>query len=120
MKNESNIDTINVCRYNISTRQFEWDPEKNKINLAKHGVSFEEASTVFLDINAIYIFDGNHSDAEERFVALGISNESRMLLVCHCYRDNDQITRIITARKAEKDEEQIYYKKYFDPEGNNE
>ena len=113
------VDSNRTCRYNISTNQFEWDTEKNKTNIQKHGVSFEEAATVFDDENIILILDGNHSDEEERFVALGMSAQSRVLLVCHCNRDNDSITRIISARKAESDEEAIYFKNYFGAEGTN-
>ena len=113
------IDKNDYSRYNVSTIQFEWDTDKNKMNITKHGVSFEEAATVFDDENVIIILDGNHSDDEERFVALGMSAQSRVLLVCHCNRDNDCITRIISARKAENDEEGIYFKNYFSTEDSN-
>ena len=88
--------------------QFEWDDNKNELNKAKHGVSFEEASTTFYDENAIVIADPEHSQDEERFVLLGFSAMARMLMVCHCYRGEDDIVRIISARKASKLEAQQY------------
>ena len=79
---------------------FEWDENKNRINQAKHKVSFEEAETVFYDENAVMIADPDHSEYEERFILLGFSAQARMLLVCHCYGGGDHIIRIISARKA--------------------
>jgi hypothetical protein len=79
---------------------FDWDENKNLINKKKHGVSFEEASTVFYDAEALIRDDPDHSDDEERFVILGFSSEARLLVVCHCYRSDDTIIRIISARKA--------------------
>ena len=88
---------------------FEWDPEKNEINIRKQKVSFEEASTVFYDEEAIVFDDPDHSDEnEERFIIMGVSNRANMLMVCHCYRDKDKIIRIISARKATKSEEKDY------------
>ena len=86
---------------------YSWDEEKNQKNIAKHGISFEEASSVFSDDHALLIADLFHSDEEERFIALGISNALRVLYVCHCYRDGDVI-RIISARKATKHESELY------------
>ncbi len=80
--------------------QFEWDPDKNEINKKKHHVSFEEAETVFFDGNAVMIPDPEHSQDEERFILLGFSAMARLLLVCHCYRQADEVIRIISARKA--------------------
>lgn len=80
--------------------QFEWDAGKASINHKKHGISFEEAKTVFYDENAVIIHDPEHSHDEERFVLLGISSVSRVLVVIHCYRKKDKIIRIISARKA--------------------
>ena len=91
--------------------RFIWDENKNKINQKKHKVSFEEAKTVFLDDRAQIIYDPDHSEAEDRFVLLGISIRLRMLVVCHCYRETDEIIRIISARKATKKEEKQYYAK---------
>ena len=87
---------------------FEWDPEKAEINLKKHNVSFEEAKTVFYDPNAKLIADPDHSEDEDRFIILGISNNSKVLVVCHCYRENDEVIRIILARKATTNEKKQY------------
>ena len=87
---------------------FDWDENKNQANIKKHNVSFEEAATVFYDDNALLISDPDHSDEEDRFILLGLSQKTRMLVVCHCYRENDQIIRIFSARKATKQEEQEY------------
>jgi uncharacterized protein len=87
---------------------FEWDPLKNLLNQRAHGISFEEASTVFYDKNARLIPDPRHSDEEDRFVLLGFSSKAHLLIVCHCYRQNDEVIRIISARKAEKNELKQY------------
>lgn len=87
---------------------FEWDENKNRINTIKHGVSFEEASGVFYDSNAILIDDPDHSVNEERFLIIGISRKARICIVSHCYRDEDEIIRIISARKATKREIKAY------------
>jgi len=88
--------------------QFEWDEQKNLVNIAKHKVSFEEASTVFADSNARVIDDPDHSDDESRFIILGISHKLRLLVVCHCYRESYEVIRIISARKATKNEVKNY------------
>ena len=91
------------CNYNIIMNEiiFEWDPAKAELNYTKHKVTFEEAKSVFYDENAILIADPDHSSMEEdRFIMLGLSSELHMLVVCHCYRENDRI-RIISARKAD-------------------
>jgi hypothetical protein len=89
--------------------RFEWDPRKNRINQRKHGVSFEEAETVFLDDNARLIDDPDHShDDEDRFVLLGLSSTLRALVVCHCYRRGGDVIRIISARKADPSERVLY------------
>ena len=88
--------------------QFSWDAQKAKQNLAKHKVSFEEASTVFLDEKSRLINDPSHSAQEDRFVLLGLSRKLRLLVVCHCYRGRERIIRIISARKADKQEQQQY------------
>ena len=87
---------------------YECDPEKAKANLRKHGVSFEEARTVFFDENALLRPDEDHSDDEERFVLLGLSGRLRTLVVCHCYRQADAVIRLISARKANSDERHQY------------
>ncbi|MBE6029181.1 MAG: BrnT family toxin [Clostridiales bacterium] len=87
---------------------FEWDEKKNKINSRKHGLSFEEAKTVFYDNNAIVFDDPDHSYGEERFLILGASFSDNVCIVSHCYRVNDTVIRIISARKATKNETKIY------------
>jgi len=86
---------------------FEWDNKKAESNIKKHDVTFEEASTVFADYNALFRDDPDHSDDEDRFVLLGMSENLRILVVCHCIRVNDVI-RIISARKATKNEKSQY------------
>ena len=88
----------------MSTSRFEWDAAKNRTNRRKHGISFEEARTAFFDENARVVPDPEHSDDEERFVLLGLSISLRVLVVCHCYRQSDDVIRIISARKADRDE----------------
>ncbi len=87
---------------------FQWDEQKNKINQQKHGISFEEAESVFFDDYAIQFWDEDHSQEEERFLLLGISSKMRILIVVHCFREEDSIMRIISARKATKNENQEY------------
>ena len=84
--------------------EFEWDSKKEKLNKSKHGVSFEEAKSVFFDPNAQLINDPDHSETESRFVLLGLSYSLKILVVCHCYKENDGLIRIISARKADKSE----------------
>lgn len=88
--------------------QFEWDASKASINQRKHGVSFDEAKSVFYDENAVIIHNPDHSQDEERFVLLGMSAISRILVIIHCYRKKDKIIRIISARKATKKETMQY------------
>jgi len=92
----------------MSSLQFEWDDRKAAANLKKHGVSFDEARSVFLDDRARLIDDPDHSDDEERFVLLGLSTSLRLLLVCHCYRGEGNIIRIVSARKASTRESKAY------------
>ncbi len=89
--------------------EFEWDKKKDKANIKKHGVSFEEARTAFYDESAIQFFDPEHSEDEDRFLLLGSSFNLKTLVVCHCFREEETIIRIILARKADKDEEQYYW-----------
>ncbi len=91
--------------------EFEWDGHKNALNKLKHGVSFEEAQTVFYDELAIVIDDPEHSVNEERFVILGMSRKASMLVVCHCYRELETVIRIISARKATRKEMEVYITK---------
>ena len=92
----------------MKTISFIWDQQKDTENRRKHKISFEEAQTVFTDPNARMIFDPDHSDQEDRFVILGISSALRLLVVCHCYSENDMVIRIISARKATKQEQNQY------------
>ena len=87
---------------------FEWDERKNKTNFEKHGVTFEEAKSVFYDESAIEFFDDDHSDDEERFLLLGRSYKFRILIVIHGVREKGSKIRIISARKATKNEQKYY------------
>lgn len=87
---------------------FEWDEAKEKANIAKHSVSFDEAKTVFCDENARLISDPDHSEDEDRFILMGLSSSLRLLVVCHCYRVDEKVIRIISARKATRPESKIY------------
>ena len=89
--------------------KFEWDPKKDKSNAKKHGVSFEEAQTTFYDDQALVFDDPDHTDEEGRFILLGTNHKLNTLIVCHCYREKETIIRIISARKAHKEEEQYYW-----------
>ena len=84
--------------------KYVWDENKAASNQKKHGVTFAEAQSVFYDSCALLISDPDHSEAEERFILLGLSSVPNMLVVCHCYRENDEQIRIISARKATKKE----------------
>lgn len=92
----------------MSTLSFEWDERKAKANAKKHGVSFDEAKSVFVDERAKLIEDPDHSEDEDRFVLLGLSSVLRLLLVCHCYRAEGNVIRIISARKASAHEFKSY------------
>ena len=92
----------------MSTLRFEWDERKAAANAKKHGVSFEEAKSVFVDERAKLIDDPDHSEDEERFVLLGLSSSLRLLLVCHCYRIEGNVIRLISARKATTKESRSY------------
>ncbi len=89
--------------------RFAWDVQKSVSNERKHNVSFEEAQAVFLDENALLIHDPDHSDEEDRFILLGLSANIRLLAVCHCYRQGDEVIRIISARKASRAEQRCYW-----------
>jgi uncharacterized protein len=88
--------------------RIEWDPRKAKANQSKHGVSFEEASTVFYDDDALFMRESEDCDGEDRYVLLGLSSRLRALVVCHCYRDSEGVIRIISARKANRSESRDY------------
>ena len=87
---------------------FEWDESKNRANVQKHGISFEEAQSAFFDEFALLIADPDHSDVEDRFVLLGLSAKLRFLLVCHCFEADDGLVRIISCRKASRKENLLY------------
>jgi uncharacterized DUF497 family protein len=88
--------------------RFDWEPGKAEENLRKHGVSFDEAQTVFYDEYATEFYDDTHSESEDRFLLLGLSSHLRFVMVCHCYRENDSVIRIISARKATANESKFY------------
>lgn len=92
----------------MSTLRFEWDERKAAANAKKHGVSFEEAKSAFVDERAKLINDPDHSEVEERFVLLGLSSSLRLLVVCHYYREEGNVIRFISARKATTQESRSY------------
>ena len=96
--------------YTVTTgdMSFEWDVDKASLNESKHGVSFIEAHSAFFDVDAKLIADPDHSSEEDRFVLLGISFEPRIILVCHCYRGDGEVVRIISARIATREESKCY------------
>lgn len=96
----------------INELEFEWDEKKNNINIKKHGISFEEAMIVFYDDDAIVFDDPDHSIEENRFLIIGMTNKGKICIVSHCYRDNEDKIRIISARKAEKGEIRVYNKQF--------
>lgn len=91
--------------------RFDWDERKERENRRKHGVSFQEAVSVFADENALFMQDPDHSTDEARFILLGLSGNLRALVVCHCYRKKDDLIRIFSARKATKSERQTYVRR---------
>ena len=92
----------------MNNLRFEWDENKNRANQRKHKVTFEQAKTVFYDENARLIPDPDHSEKEDRFILMGLSSSLRILVVVHCYRENDELIRIISARKATRNEQKYY------------
>jgi uncharacterized protein len=92
----------------MSAIRFDWDPVKADANRRKHGVSFEEASSVFADENGRLKHDPDHSQLEDRFILLGISDVPRLLVVCHAYRQSERTIRIISARPATPKERRQY------------
>ena len=87
---------------------FEWDENKNLSNQKKHGISFEEAQEVFYDEDAILFDDPDNSEYEDRFLLIGVTQKERLCIVSHCYRGDDNIIRIISARKAVTSEIRVY------------
>ena len=90
--------------------RFEWDENKNAVNIEKHGLSFEEAKEVFDDNNAILFDDPDHSIDEERFLIIGVIKSNKICIVSHCYRDGDNVIRLISAREAVKSEKETYWR----------
>jgi uncharacterized DUF497 family protein len=93
----------------MESLDFTWDPAKNKANFEKHRVTFEEAKIAFYDDTAKVYDDPDHSEDENRFILLGRVSENRVLVVCHCFRESDTVIRIISARKADKKEQNDYW-----------
>mgnify|MGYP001811872465 FL=1 len=91
--------------------EFEWDKRTEAANVKKHGVTFEEARTAFYDENAIQFYDPDHSEQVDRFILLGLSLKPHVLVVCHCFRESETVVRIISARKADKEEERAYWER---------
>jgi len=102
------VDTSRAYVVGVNGLRFEWDPGKAALNERKHGVSFDEATTVFADERARLIDDPDHCQSEQRFILLGLSLRLRMLVVVHCYRVDDDLIRIISARRATRDEQRFY------------
>ena len=94
--------------YSFKGQRFNCDRNKNLSNIEKHGISFKAATLVFFDPHVATYDDENHSYDEERFLAIGLSESLKLLTVCHCYREEDTVVRIISARKATKEEEKLY------------
>jgi len=94
----------------MNVYRFIWDKKKELLNKRKHGISFEEAQTVFYDEEAIEFFDPDHSEREARFLMLGLSVKLHVLVVCHCLREENVVIRIISARKATHREQQTYWR----------
>jgi len=89
---------------------FAWDERKNQANLKRHRVSFQEARTAFYDERAKVYYDPDHSEDEDRFILLGMSSMLRILVVCHCYRESEAVIRLISARKADRQERAEYWR----------
>ena len=92
----------------MNNLHFVWDENKNRANQRKHKISFDEAKTVFYDENARLIPDPDHSENEERFIIMGVSSNLRMLVVVHCYKENNEVIRIISARKVTRNEQKYH------------
>ena len=95
-------------KYELNGQLFIWNSEKAKTNIIKHKITFEEAATLFVDDRTEYFKDKENSDYEERYIAIGLSDKFNILMVCHCVRENDTVTRIISARRADKHEQKRF------------
>ncbi len=91
---------------------FEWDPKQNRENQRDHKVSFEEAKTAFADEHGLLIADPDHSEDEDRFILLGVSDRLLLLVVCHTYREEEEVTRLISARTADRSERAQYSRRW--------
>src|SRR5713101_1185231 len=100
--------TSHEPRYYLDMLRFDWDERKNKSNRIKHGVWFEEVQSVFNDPHGRLFYDPEHSEHEDRFILLGVSSAARTLIVVHCYKENDSVVRIVSARKATRKEVRFY------------
>ena len=100
--------------YNVdwSGLRFEWDERKNAVNQKKHGISFQEAMSVFADENALFLLDPDHSETEERYLLLGLSATLSLVVVSHCYRSRDEVIRIVSARRATRRERAQYHQRW--------
>jgi uncharacterized protein len=96
----------------MSELRFEWDAKKNRENRRRHKVSFDEAETTFADEHGLLMADPDHSEDEDRFILLGLSANLRLLVVCHTYREEDEVIRLISARKADRSERAQYSKRW--------
>jgi hypothetical protein len=96
----------------MSALRFEWDERKNSTNVRKHGVSFDEAASVFADESALLLDDPDHSKDEDRFILMGLSQSLRILLVFHCFREDQDVIRIISARRASRAEREHYVRRW--------
>lgn len=97
--------------YNVHMKilSFEWDKKKENANVKKYGISFEDARTAFYDEHALQFYDPDHSGDEERFILLGTNHKLKTLVVCHCFKEAETVIRIISARTADKDEQNAYW-----------
>lgn len=92
----------------VDGQLFDWDTAKNLSNISKHGIPFKLAATIFSDADTIFLDDYKHSQEEDRFLAIGLSKNLNLLTVCHCYREDETVIRIISARKANTTETKMY------------
>ena len=103
------LDAVHSHTYTVHMIKFEWGSVKAAANLKKHGVSFDDAQSIFYDEFALQFFDAENAATEDRFLMLGMSSEAMLLLVCHCERDGGDTVRIISARKATSNERKYYH-----------
>ena len=97
-----------LAMYEVNGRLFDWDSKKNLANIEKHGVSFKMATSAFFDPNAVVVDDDAHSLEEDRFILIGVNKYDKLLTVCHCHRNDGNVVRIISARKPNRFEQEVY------------